>query len=712
MKWRNPAFAIATGIAVAALIATPPFEWARGLSVDSAFWLRHQIFGSPSLPSDSPVVVVAIDEETYRTEPFSRIPKVMWTKQIANTLDGLVAGGAKVVGFDVVFSTSVETHIPNFDREFRVALRKASRPKKKVVLAKVLHETRPVRPYPGYSFAVGRGKNIRAANVITDEDGVIRRMPLWFPIKNSRGQSRQEPSLALEIAGRGLGEKPKINEKGDVNLNGYRVPRSPGGGFLMNFNSGDAPIPTYSLADLNACQEAGREEYFREHFAGKIVLFGAVLDVEDRKLTSQRFVTPREGEGLPKRCILPVMRDLYYSGDRRDTIPGVYVHATAVRNLVTKSAVEEAGFGARITVELCLAALAGLATLLLSPLIAAAVLSVGTAGWVLAATALFNDGLFFPVLDPVLGVIFTFGAVWAFRFVVADRGKRELRKAFSLYLPPQVVDRVVDSETPPELGGEVRNLTMMFTDAERFTSLSEGMSPQVLVSMLNRYLSRMTEIIEEHGGIVDKYVGDGITAIFGAPLDDPDHALHAVQAALACQKHLEELRSGTRDSPAPPLRTRFGLNSGEVLVGNIGSSKRFNYTVLGDHVNLASRLEGANKEYGATILASESTARACAGKISFRELDRARVVGRNAPVTLYEPLGTPDEVLEPVTKRMERFEEALDLYRTRAFDKAAEIFRALAEDDPAARCFLARIEAFKTEPPPGDWDGVHNLESK
>lgn len=711
MKWRNPAFAVLTGIAVAALIATPPFEWARGLSVDTAFWLRHQIFGPPSSPADSPVVVVAIDEETYRTEPFSRIPKVMWTKQIANTLDGLVAGGAKVVGFDVVFSTSVETHIPNFDREFRVALNKASKPKK-VVLAKVLHETRPVRPYPGYSFAVGRGKNIRAANVITDDDGVIRRMPLWFPIKTSRGRLRQEPSLALEVAGRALGEKPKINKKGDVDLNGYRVPRSPGGGFLMNFNSGDSPIPTYSLADLTACQQAGNEEYFRKHFAGKIVLFGAVLDVEDRKLTSQRFVTPLEGEGQPKRCALPVMQDLVYSGDRRDTVPGVYVHATAVRNLVTKSALEEAGFGARITVELCLAALAGLATLLLSPFIAAAVLAVGTAGWVLAATALFNDGLFFPVLDPVLGVIFTFGAVWAFRFVVADRGKRELRKAFSLYLPPQVVDRVVASQTPPELGGELREVTMMFTDAERFTSLSEGMSPQVLVSMLNRYLSRMTEIIEEHGGIVDKYVGDGITAIFGAPLDDPDHALHAVQAALACQKHLEDLRTGERDSPAPPLRTRFGLNTGEVLVGNIGSSKRFNYTVLGDHVNLAARLEGANKEYGASILVSESTARACAGKVSFRELDRARVVGRNAPVTLYEPLGAPGDVLESVMSRMERFEEALNLYRTQAFDKAAEIFRVLAVDDPAAGRFLARIEAFKSEPPPEDWDGVYNLESK
>ena len=182
--------------------------------------------------------------------------------------------------------------------------------------------------------------------------------------------------------------------------------------------------------------------------------------------------------------------------------------------------------------------------------------------------------------------------------MIADKDKRTLHKSFGLYLPPALVDRLADSNTMPALGGETQELTVFFPDIEGFTALSEGLSPQQLVAFLNAYFTVMSDAIEDHGGIIDKYIGDAVVGIFGAPLADPDHARHAVEAALDCQNRLAEVQK-TFDFPdATPVHTRIGINSGEMVVGNIGSRRRFNYTVIGDAVNLASRLEGANKHYG------------------------------------------------------------------------------------------------------------------
>ena len=339
-------------MAASGVIELRPFDWLGGLSIDVLFALRYAAFDNRYSPSESHSVVVAIDEETYRQPPFKDLPKVMWTRQIARVMNSVLEGGAHVVGYDVIFPTSVERFVSGFDRDFLVALHNASR-QGQVVLAKVQHQAKPISPFPGYSFAVGHQKNIRSTNVFEDGDGVIRHLPLLFRSTDSASGERIDSSMALELATRVTGRNPEIGAHG-VSLNGYTVPGSTAATLLVNFQGGSGTIPTYSLADLFACAEQGRAEYFRKHFAGKVVFVGAVLDVEDRKLTSKRFMTGREGVNLPERCALPIMRDLYRTDVRRDTIPGVYIHATAVNNLLRRDALREFGATRRFVVALAI----------------------------------------------------------------------------------------------------------------------------------------------------------------------------------------------------------------------------------------------------------------------------------------------------------------------------------------------------------------------
>src|SRR5262249_3636448 len=226
-----------------------------------------------------------------------------------------------------------------------------------------------------------------------------------------------------------------------------------------------------------------------------------------------------------------------------------------------------------------------------------------------------------------------------FRLAVPAKDRRFLLRSFSLYLAPAVIRKMQSSSRLPSLGGEARNVTMYFSDVAGFSSFAETMSPADLIALMNVYLSAMTDIIESHGGFVDKYIGDAIVGVFGAPVAaDDDHASAAVLAALACCERLAELNKTAAAFKGHVLAHRIGLNSGEALVGNVGSGRRFNYTVIGDVVNLTSRLEGANKYYGTSILASEATVNLTGATFTWREIDAVRVLGRARPLRLYEPL--------------------------------------------------------------------------
>jgi len=704
---------IAWAVAVvlgAAAVASPLVDGLRGVSLDLAFALRHAAFGPAYRAADSPSVVIALDEETYRTPPFGETPQVLWTRELAPVLAAALDAGAKIVAFDVIFPTSVERFLPGFDRDFLRSLRRGAG-EGRLVLGKVQHGASPIRPFQGQSFAVGHDANIRATNLFRDPDEAIRRAPLFFDVVDGGG-TRLETSLGLEVASRALGQPAEKRADG-VWLGARRLPGSAANAMPIDFVGGGADIPAFSLADLRACAAKGDGEFFAKHFKDKIVFVGTVLDVEDRKLTSRRYMAGPEGAAFGPRCALPARSDIVREGAVRDAIPGVFIHASFANNLMRGGGLFELGrLGEGAAAALLLAATAFAALGLPASLAAAAFLGLGIA-WAGASVAALQMALVWPFLTALIAAAVAGAGLVGYRFAVSDKDKRLLRKSFSLYLAPAMVDRLVNAQTPPTLGGEERVVTVMFSDVAGFTALSEGLAPQQLVQVMNAYLSAMTDIVEAEGGFVDKYIGDAIVAVFGAPLDDAAHARRATQAALACAAKLDAM-NGAAEKPflGHTLKARIGLNTGTALVGNIGSSKRFNYTAMGDAVNLAARLEGANKFYGSTILCADSVRAAIPDDpFAWRELDRIRVKGRAAPVTILEPLGLAATLAADQKTRADAFARALAAYRARDFEKAREL-AAASPDDPVAKVFAERLAAMDRSALPADWDAVTALDAK
>lgn len=707
---RDWAVAVLVAFAVSVGMSLGPTTRLSGISIDFLFWLRSKVVSVRYDPATSPAVVVAIDEETFHTPPFAEIPQALWTREIASVLDAIVAANVKVVGFDAIFPASVERYVPGFDRDFLLALQNAAK-EGKIVLGEAQHQRFPIHPFPAQSFAVGNQKNIRSTNLFTDDDGVIRKIPLTFERENPEGGTRTEPSMALELAARALGASPQPTRSGALALGGYEIPGSAHKSMLVNFEGGDA-IPSYSLADLHACAAAGNAAFFQEHFAGKVVLVGGVLDVEDRKLTSMRFITEPDHPSSGERCALPPMRDLFRSDLVRDSIPGVFVLATAVDNLLRGDGLYEPAPPAPFILLLLVTLGGAVATMALRPLAAGGVLVGGSVLWIGIATFAFAHDVVVPLVAPPLGAALATALLLGYRFAVTDRDRRLLRSSFSLYLAPALIDRMLESDRQPELGGELRKVTVLFSDLAGFTNLSERLAPSQLVTLMNSYLTAMTDIIESEGGFVDKFVGDAISAVFGAPLDDAKHAEHAVRAALRCRERLVALNRDTPEFHGHQLQARIGLGTGEALVGNIGSRRRFNYTAMGDIVNLAARLEGANKTYGTTILAAEPTRVAVGNSIEWREIDRVRVVGRESAVSIFEPLAVADAMSADKLKLRDTFSSALAAYRARQFEAAATLFEELAAGDTPSRIFVERARRLSATPPGPSWDGIAVLESK
>jgi adenylate cyclase len=706
VRLRAAAAAFLIALAAGLVAASPALDGLRGLSIDVLTMLRWRAFGDLHQPASSPTVVVALDEETFRTPPFEGTPSVTWTREIGRVLTAIVDGGAKVVGFDIVFPTSIEqsavpfgdetlgARVRGFDRDYLRALALGARPGK-VVLGEVQHQDNPVLPSPGQRAAVGFGANIRALNVYNDSDEVIRRVPLVFIV-----DGEPVPSMAAELAARATGAPPSA----EIATAGA-VPDT----ITLNFAGGADDIPTYSLADLRACVEKDDKDFFRRHFDGKVVLIGSVLDVEDRKITSTRFATAPE-DARAERCALPA--SAVGQQFARDSISGVYIHATAVNNLLRGDALIEFDRIETGIASFMLAGLAAAAALALAPA-AAALAFLGIAlAWTAGATAAFREALVLPLVEPLLAALAALGTTISYRFVVADRNKRLLRESFALYLPPAVIDKMTASNKPPALGGELRHVTVYFSDIADFSSFSQNIAPTDLVAAMNEYLSAMTDIIEAHGGFVDKYIGDSIVAVFGAPLDDPDHAAQAVRAALRCAARLPELDRVATAFQDRTVRQRIGLNSGEALVGNIGSRRRFNYTVMGDMVNLASRLESANKFYATTVMASEATMALTGSAFAWRELDAIRVKGRVGWTRVFEPLGVAGAVSAEQAEYAKAYAEGLARFRARDFAGAAEAFARAAGKDPPSALFLARADELARSPPGPDWEPNNALEEK
>jgi adenylate cyclase len=312
------------------------------------------------------------------------------------------------------------------------------------------------------------------------------------------------------------------------------------------------------------------------------------------------------------------------------------------------------------------------------------------------------------IIYPLLGISLTYLGGEAYRSLVVDRKGRQLKKAFSSYVSPDLVKQIEKNPDRLILGGEQRELSILFSDIRGFTTFSESLSPQELVVLLNEYLTPMTRIVLEERGTLDKFIGDAVMALFNAPLTVPDHATRACAAAVKMMEELEVLNVGFVARGMQTIDIGIGINTGPAVVGNMGADIRFDYTAIGDSVNLASRLEGLNKQYGSNILVSEETRKQVQDpRFVFREVDRVRVKGKNLPIVMYELMLHHAEMLP-------RFEEALKMYRRQEFAAAKTVFDDLADryDDGPSHLYSLRCDEYLAEPPGEGWDGVFISRSK
>jgi adenylate cyclase len=572
---------VAVSLLVGGTSLAPALSRLDGLSIDFLFWLRHAAFGTLHGPEDSQVAIIGIDEETYRRAPFMDVPKALWTPSIARVVEAALAGGGRVIGQDLVLPTSVESFLQGHDRDYLLALRAGAR-EGRVVLGQVQHLAKPITPHRGHAFAVGGGKNLRIVNLFREDDGIIRRVPVTVTRLSEGREAQSEPTFAMELAARAMDAQPELSSTGDLQIGPARIPSNGGRGMLVNFAGGGHSLPVHSFADLAACADAGDAQFFQKAFDGKVVIFGVVLDVEDRKLTSARYVTGPDGAWFAERCRLPVMDELY--GDRivRETIPGTFIFATAVNDILRKTILREVPPSVGFLIVVGAALLASWATLHLPIFGLAGAFAAGVVAWVGAATWSFQNLLVIPLLDPIAAALAAAGIMLSYRFAVTDRARRQVRQAFSYYLPEAEVDRVLAQDQAPELGGEIREVTIYMSDVVGFTKLCEGLGPSETVQMMNAYFSAATEIIEAHHGCVYMYIGDAIVAIFGAPLEDEHHARHAVEAALAFRDRTQTLGADLWLAGGATLEIRAGIATGPALIGNIGSPRRLNYTAMGD----------------------------------------------------------------------------------------------------------------------------------
>jgi len=396
--------------------------------------------------------------------------------------------------------------------------------------------------------------------------------------------------------------------------------------------------------------------------------------------------------------------------------PGVEIHANVIENILKKDYLVRIPHYMHIEALLCL-----LIGIILSLFLTKTRLQYGIIGsfiivilYFIGVYILFTKGYYTKITISTVEMLLLIISIATFRYITEEREKGKIREAFSYYVTKQVVDEILKDLNQLKLGGEKRLITVFFSDIRGFTTISEKLPPEILVGLLHEYLNPMTEIIFKYNGTLDKYMGDGIMAIFGAPLYTPDHAINCARASLEMLEVLRKLKEDWSRRGLPDINIGIGINTGEMVVGNMGSNVKFEYTCIGDQVNLGSRLEGTNKEYGTNIIVSEGTVKHLNNLFVVRELDFIRVKGKKEPVRIYELIGEKS-VIGDTPEWVKRFEEGLALYREQRFDEARKKFEEtikLRGDDKPSRVFLQRLDIFKEDPPPPDWDGVFTMKTK
>jgi adenylate cyclase len=521
-------------------------------------------------------------------------------------------------------------------------------------------------------------------NIVPDRDGTVRWIPLVI-----KYQDKHYCALSLAVLQKFLDNPPlvlRIAEFGvdEIRLGDLSIPTNEEGKMLVNYRGPQKTFPHYSATDVIH----GRVP--AEAFKGKIVLVGATaIGIYDIR------VTPFD----------PVF-------------PGLEVHANVIDSILQQQFLYRPNWVALF--DLLAIIVLGLILGIILPKVKAlwgALIGISLIfAFLLTSYQLFQkQGIWVNMTYPLFNLVLTYLMITGYRYMTEERERKKVRGAFQYYLNASVVEQVLKDPEKLKLGGEKKDLTVLFSDIRGFTSISEHMTPERLVKFLNEYLTKMTDIVFKYDGLLDKYMGDAIMAIWGAPLDQSDHPLRACYTALEMVEELRLLQQRWATEGMPRMNIGIGINAGPMVVGNMGSERRFDYTVMGDSVNLGSRLEGLNKLYGTNIIISEMTYERVREEILGRELDLVRVKGKDQPVKIYELLSRRAKTLPEQKALAEEFQAALGEYRNRNWETARKIFQSILERYPAdgpARLYVERCQTLEKTPPPEDWDGVYTMTTK
>ncbi len=683
-------FAVVLALALSTRTA---FESLELKSYDLRFTLR-----GPQRLDDSNIVIVDIDAQSFddlkQRWPFPRY-------YYAKLIDNLTRAGARLILFDVTF-TEPSKNDPQEDQALARAAARAGR----VFFAGKLEDitTRNgspvmslIKPIP---LLLRNASGWASISIYEDPDGFVRRYAFFVSTEKETVWS-----LALQ-AYLGLDDNRADLSTGKLRLNDKKVPAYRANTFLINYRGFAKAFPTYSFSDVLDDKEFRlpdaelETDVFEEEFlpAGifkdKIVFIGASAEeLQDVKLTP------------------------FFSQDGvQRKMPGVEVHAHALSTIMRGDFITRTSFG----LELLLMALCAFVTMLLvlrvNAMLATVITSLLLVLWLALAQMLFNlMQLWLPIVAPLLGIVLSyFGNVS--QTLVAERRERwRTRKVFEQYVSESIVKSILASGKEPKFGGEKLQLTVLFSDIRGFTTYCEKRAPEMVVQRLNEYLTLMTEVIFKHEGTLDKFVGDEIMALFGAPVYFENHAEKACATACDMITSLRELQKRWSAQNEDYFQIGIGINTGTMIVGNLGAQQRFDYTVIGDEVNLGARLEGANKQYATSIIISEATYKQVKQRAHARELDLVRVKGKNKLVKIYElrgmePLAAIEEDLIIAT-----YTKGLQLYKLRQWYNALREFNRVLRyfpSDGPSRVYVERCLDYIALPPPEDWDGVYEFKTK
>lgn len=738
MKWLSRwgrRFGLARGLALLLLLALAALRVADPLPIQE---LRVRVFDlfqvlQPRETTERPVVIIDIDEQSLKT-----VGQWPWPRtRIADLIARLTQMGALVIAFDVVFaepdrmSPSVAAdEFRDLDDATRAKLR--ALPSNDAVLADALKNSRVVLGESGLPFAVAQPEGARPPIGLATMGGDPRPFLLNFP-----GLLRNVPQLEQAASGRGLftirAERDGIVRRVPIVMQaqGTVMPslslemlRVASGSNTVLIRSDHAGVQSAAVPGFVIPTDRNGQLWihFSPHDKARYVSAGDVLEgkVPSDRVARRLVLIGTSAVGLLDSKTTPI----------DPVMPGVEVHAQVLESVLTQSVLSSPNYA--IGVELCAALLLGVAIIWLAPMLSPALLLAFGAAIVavtFGASWYFYQqaGLLFDSTYPLLSSALVYLTLVFSNYISEQAQRRRIRSAFGQYLSPALVEQLAQSPDKLVLGGEEREMSILFSDVRGFTTISELYKddPQGLTSLMNSFLTPLTNAIIDHKGTIDKYMGDAIMAFWNAPLHDERHEYNACEAALEMLHRVDTLNRQREQQASEngqrfiPIKVGVGINTGRCVVGNMGSDLRFNYSVLGDPVNLASRLEGQSKNYGLPIIIGSKTASGLRDNFAVLELDRITVKGKTEPESVFTVLGRADVAgSERFARLHHTVVEMLDRFRRQDFAGAADSIARCREIDDGfglghlLNLYAERIRIFLQSPPPPDWNGVFVLETK